>query len=464
MSRREPVLINITKKPSSNPYKIWMSNHLLTSYQIEPSEKIWLRFGSERLLVTCEANFDDNVGLIQLQSDLVLNHPLPAPNRVYMASFSREYKELRIGPIVAMLVEKSSSQPNPFGNISDFAYELHQYCLQHHSDFYLFSIDDVEQQHINGYRYHENDWVQEIVPYPDIIYNRISSRTLEHSENVLNFFVHCQEYGIPYFNDRFLSKWDVFNILVDQDLFAAHLPKTIKVIDKKIIESVLNTYPTTFLKPIHGREGRGILRITREMEDKYEMEASKALNPPLPTVSKEGVLQFIEQFVPCEQYILQQGIELIKYREGKVDFRILCNRNEYGIWCVTSSTARVGLKDHIVTNVAMGAAVHPVHVILEDQFIASTAKLIRSKLFELAIEICKTIDENSDGLFGEFGIDFGVDVQGHPWILEVNTKPSKHERLSPYSSEIRPSAKGIFLFANYLYTSQEHMKVSIRKE
>lgn len=453
MNGREIIRIAYTQHTTANPYVVWLSNHVCTVFQIEPGSKTWFRFGSERILVTCEVKLDDTYGMLSIPKELQQNHHLPAETEAYTISYSSEKNEISIGPLIAMFVEKRDNAQNPFGSITEFAYELDQFCKQNRSAFYLFSIEDVASDGIEGYRFKNHELIKEVFPFPNVIYNRISNRTLERSESYVQFFNDCLDLGIPYFNDRFLSKRDIFSLLVEQDSLAGHLPRTLTVMDPEEIGTLMDTFSILFLKPIHGSEGRGILKISKRADGQFQLEASKALDPPLPLLNKEGVLHFIEQYVPGEQYILQQGIDLITHSEGNVDFRILCNRNEYGIWCITSSTARVGIKEHIVTNVSKGAQIRPIKEILETRFSKQMAQYIRTILYDLAIETSRCIHQKADGLFGEFGIDFGVDCDGHVWLLEVNTKPSKHTWMTNNPTEIRPSAKGVFLFANYLYTT-----------
>ena len=63
---------------------------------------------------------------------------------------------------------------------------------------------------------------------------------------------------------------------------------------------------------------------------------------------------------------------------------------------------------------------------------------------ELAVEIASLISRNSEGLTGELGIDIGIDTEGNPWLIEVNSKPSKN--FEEQEIKIRPSAKAIILY------------------
>ncbi|WP_221568824.1 YheC/YheD family protein [Alkalihalobacillus sp. TS-13] len=452
MTRKIKIYFTYTDTTSSNPYKLWLSNHLLTYLGIQLNEKLWLRFGSERILVTCNTKLDESYFTLSVPKEIQKNHHLPVPDRYHTLTYIPLLKELRIGPIIAVLADKTGEINCPFGKITAFSKEIASLCNDHLATFYLFSLQDVHSNWIHGYTIKEDKLTQTIFPYPDIIYNRISSRTSERSEACVRFFEHCQDFGIPYFNDHFISKWDVFHILVERDALAAYLPETHKKIDEETLMKLMTKHVSLFLKPDHGSEGRGIIRITKETEGKFKLESSKEIDPPLPSLSTKGVLNFINQFVPMENYIIQQGIPLMTHSNGNVDFRILCNRNEKGDWRITSSIARVSDANPIVTNMSYGAKSYPLTELLSGSFETAKAKAIKGLLYELSFEVAESLHLFADGIFGEFGIDFGIDKNGHPWILEVNSKPSKHYTTALKRGEIRPSALGVFLFAHYLYT------------
>ncbi|WP_349409571.1 YheC/YheD family protein [Pseudalkalibacillus sp. SCS-8] len=452
MNTRETVQIKYILASSSNPYVVWLSNHLMTRFRLQPKEKVWFRYGNERFLVKCEVKLDDTYGMVEIPDSLKNSHRLPPTNQYHSLLYSIEKNEIRIGPILSLFVDRHEKHQGTFGNMTQFAVELNELSRKFNIVFYVFSYEDVEPDGINGYTYVEGKWIQEPLPYPDVIYNRITNRRLERTEAYTRFFNHCHDWGIQFFNDRYLSKWEVFSLLLENDAVAAHLPKTVRISDKEALLETIYRFTVLYLKPIDGHEGRGIVRITKQLDEKLKLEASDRIEPPLPSLTDKGLIQFIDEYVPSDHYILQQGIDLIQYRGGNVDFRILCNRNEYGIWCITSSLARIGKEEHIVTNVSKGATTSSPIDVLESRFDRMKAKLILSMLYDLSIEVCEWIASNLDGLYGEFGIDFGVDGEGHPWILEVNTKPSK-ALLSPCPSDIRPSAKRVFAFLNYLYTA-----------
>ncbi len=453
MDKKMSVYFTNAQSSSSNPYMIWLSNHLLTYFGIQMNEKVWVRYGSERIQVICKGKMDETCFTVQLPEEIRFAHHFPEFGQYHTLTYDQLSKELRIGPIIAVITEKIEHMEKPFGNITGFSKEIASLCRDHLVTFYLFSLEDVLPDCIFGYTIEDGKPVQKAFPYPDIIHNRISTRSVERSETCARFFEHCQEWGIPYFNDHFITKWDVYRILVECNALAAYLPETHKEMDEETLKKLMARHTSLYLKPNNGREGKGIIRINKMKDGKFRLESSSKIDPPIPLLSTVGVWKFINHFVPLEDYITQQGIPLITHSNGNVDFRILCNRNEKGDWCITSSIARVSDTHSIVTNMAYGGQAHPLSDMLLNHFERTKAYQIKALLYELALETSKSINMLADGIFGEFGIDFGVDLKGHPWILEVNTKPSKQYLSAQKQPDIRPSARGIFLFANYLYTN-----------
>ena len=81
---------------------------------------------------------------------------------------------------------------------------------------------------------------------------------------------------------------------------------------------------------------------------------------------------------------------------------------------------------------------------LKDSMSRSDAKMLLTEMKELAIETAIIIERESSGITGELGIDIGIDQEGNPWLIEVNSKPSKN--FEDGQMKIRPSAKAIIQF------------------
>ena len=81
-------------------------------------------------------------------------------------------------------------------------------------------------------------------------------------------------------------------------------------------------------------------------------------------------------------------------------------------------------------------------------FNQETSLQLLSVMRDLSIEAADIVSRNTNGVTGELGIDIGVDDTGRPWIIEVNSKPSKN--FEDTLTKIRPSAKAIIQFCTKL--------------
>lgn len=83
----------------------------------------------------------------------------------------------------------------------------------------------------------------------------------------------------------------------------------------------------------------------------------------------------------------------------------------------------------------------PAKAVLNELLHTENAEQKLEELKILAIKIANLLNKNTDGYLGELGIDIGMDKQGHLWIIEVNSKPSK--KLEEHIEKTRPSTKAL---------------------
>lgn len=88
--------------------------------------------------------------------------------------------------------------------------------------------------------------------------------------------------------------------------------------------------------------------------------------------------------------------------------------------------ARIGDPGTIVSNLAQGGLMKNGPDFLKEAFDLQDASRIYQKLVRLANNTAQALVENHDDSFGELGIDLALDTDSHPWIIEVNSKPSKN--------------------------------------
>jgi glutathione synthase/RimK-type ligase-like ATP-grasp enzyme len=347
-----------------------------------------------------------------------------------------------ISPIMAVLTEiqgDTGKEPS-FGSIHDFCLELHELFTSSGWLFYVFSLKGFTNERVTGFYYDGHQWSKASLPLPDIVYNRIHSRKSETSRTFADFIETAAGSNIAVFNRRFLHKWEVHKWLAARKNLQRFLPETCLYSEKSLLK--MSTYhEDLFLKPINGSQGRDILCIQSKADRCYVSLSTSNGTEDLELPGSIELPAYLENTLKKQLYLLQQGIPLVKMDNRSIDFRILCHRSLQHKWRVTSSVARLSAQGHFAANLAAGGETcHPLQILcqfFEKEKAAAKLGMIK----ELALEAADCTAENCEGLVAELGIDVGIDNTGNPWIIEVNSKPSKNYHTG--RNHFRPSAKAI---------------------
>ncbi|WP_017754255.1 YheC/YheD family endospore coat-associated protein [Calidifontibacillus oryziterrae] len=294
-----------------------------------------------------------------------------------------------------------------------------------------------------GYVFKEdkNKWLYTTtIPRPTIIYNRIPYRKDEKTESFQAFSAWCNQQSIPFFNQSFLSKWDVYNTFSQEPTLQQYLPETELITTKEQLHQLLKRHNSLYLKPCEGSKGNGIYVLSKLKNETYLLRAyEKAYGSSSFTKLWKDKIQ---PLILNRDYLAQRHIELEEQNNRSFDFRLLTHllNNE---WVISGMGIRQRKKNGITTHVLKGG-----NILKLDEIATSVDK---TRLQEIISSCGVTLSSKYQNL-KEFSVDIGKSVSGHYYIFDINAKPMKFDEIDIYESGIK----------NLMQIFTEHVKVDTK--
>ncbi|PWV92042.1 YheC/D-like protein [Paenibacillus cellulosilyticus] len=222
-------------------------------------------------------------------------------------------------------------------------------------------------------------------------------------------------------------------ILLRDSHVQAAIPKTV-ILSASSLRRMLGNYRTVYVKPNVGALGVGVMRVRKLSASKYEWRY-KLLRKHVSSITQ--LMSLIHSYKKSGSYLVQRGINLMKYRGSRFDLRVVTQRrNSADHWRVTGVLARVAAPGRIVTNGSQGASIHPYQQVFGANMSARQTGQLRNSIDHLALRIAKRYTHVYTKCI-ELGLDVAVDDNRRIWLLEVNTRPqikpfTKLKNLSMY--------------------------------
>lgn len=284
---------------------------------------------------------------------------------------------------------------------------------------------DWEQGTIEGYFFHDGDWEQREVPFPNVIYDRLPNRRSEGIPKLVKVKKRLQqEYLIPWYNPGFFNKLDIYERLLQDHSVDKYLPETHPFTSFSLIERMLSKYGHVYIKPKNGSLGFGIHQIIfdKNTNDYYcRYQDDDGANRLQKFHSLEKLFERVFAKQSLEKMVVQQGIHLVRNEQRPVDFRIHTNKDETGSWHVSALAAKIAGPGSPTTHKRSGGEIKTISEI----FPAEDAGMFEEKLSNAALSLSQALDRNVEGIIGEIGFDLGIDRNGDVWLFEANSKPGR---------------------------------------
>ncbi|BBI32426.1 YheC/YheD family endospore coat-associated protein [Cohnella abietis] len=432
---------------------LMLGESLMKQWKIPAQQHLALQFGSFRHSVT--------IVPVPKYDGLRISQTLARRMGIFSGTplriqYQATTRTLALGPLIGVLISRDNPEQSdkPFGDITMFCRELTDACRSQGAYVYFFTPNAIGStlSSVEGWVYTKG-WHRMMLPAPDVVNNRLTSRKLENRPVVQQFMKEIKtRYGAHVFNEKFLDKSEVFNALKKDASLQKYLPESHSLQSYTMLKNMCSRYSSVFLKPVRGSLGKGIIRLSRIGPDNWQ-----ALYATVSGTKRQSFTSLVKLFstisgkMKSVRYLIQQGLTLIEIGGRPVDFRALTQKNASGKWAITSIVSRTAGTHHFVSNLARGGTLSTVR----DSVAKSNLPIqfrgdASSRLSKAALDIAIGIDTYIPAHFGELGIDLALDTSGRVWLLEVNSKPSKNDNTPLKEGKIRPSVRMIIQYARYI--------------
>lgn len=199
-----------------------------------------------------------------------------------------------------------------------------------------------------------------------------------------------------------------------------YLPATRPFTPETLWEYV-EDYQKVMLKPSGGGGGAGIIQLTNRGQNRYLVHAGSAKRV---MEGRAQTVAYVKSLFRPKPYLLQPLIPLGKINGRPFDVRVMVQRTgKKSPWIVTGWVAKLAGPGFVVTNVARSRGkVLPLKTAIRLSNVTASENL-QDEITEVALAAANALGKAYPTLRA-IGLDMGIDIEGKPWIIEANFRPS----------------------------------------
>lgn len=212
------------------------------------------------------------------------------------------------------------------------------------------------------------------------------------------------------------SKWTKTNALLSNPYLARHIPSS-RLLNAGNLRAMLSRYGMVVVKPVRGAGGIGVIKIEKlgliyrmtHRENRKVFSGFEALMRGLNSTRRKG------------KYLIQRGIHLAKIGGRPIDYRVKYVK-ENGTWSYRSMVGRLARPGLFVTNLCRGGTQMTAAQGIRKSLSPKLVGIKKREMRHLTKASTELLERRFPGI-GQLGYDYGIDRNGHIWMLEVNTRP-----------------------------------------
>lgn len=187
------------------------------------------------------------------------------------------------------------------------------------------------------------------------------------------------------------------------------------------IESFLARSKTVFIKPRAGHKGNRIFVLRRSGRgyslDYYDSRARRSY----PCISLEAVLGLVDGAASRERYVVQEGVESLRYQDAVFDVRVVMVHDGRAWHALLES--RLAPSGSDLSNVYQGGSIRVTGELLTSTVGERESRVVEDRLRQISHGLARHFESRFPDMLPEIGLDFVVGPDRRPHLVEVNAKP-----------------------------------------
>ena len=187
------------------------------------------------------------------------------------------------------------------------------------------------------------------------------------------------------------------------------------------IDAFLARSPSVFIKPRAGHKGNRIFVLRRAGRglslEYYDSRARRSF----PCLSLETILGMIDAAAGREWYIVQEGVQSLRHEGAVFDVRVVTVHDGRGWHSLFES--RLAPAGSELSNIYQGGTIRVTRELLASSLGESGWRLVEERLREASLAVAGHFESRFPDALSEIGLDFVIDQDRAPRLVEVNAKP-----------------------------------------
>jgi len=280
---------------------------------------------------------------------------------------------------------------------------------------------------VQGYVYRRRRYRRVRVPLPRVIHRRIIASSA-FSRRVVRRLARLP--GVRMFNPP-MSRHKLVVHRKLRRVIARALPVTRPLRRPADALALLRRFRSVYVKPALGSAGRDVHRIDA-LQGFYRVVSWTGERQIL---GRGGLVRWLRHR-SGRGYLVQQGINLARYRGRRYDIRVWVQRGADGRWQVTGMWPRLAARHMPVSNMAREGRRGDLGRVLRRSIPRVPAALLRRRLRRLALAVAQGLARRHPAV-ADLGLDLALDRRGKAWFLEANMR---QQRWAPSALRRAPRA------------------------